>query len=97
MRYDGSSQSTVVTHTLNNLSVGRTYTITVTAINLAGESLPATTTATAASVPPKMGIPTLLSADATTITIQWAAPSFNGGSSITSYAVRRDDGPLSSF
>jgi len=41
--------------------------------------------------------PVLQAADATSITIEWIAPSFNGGSTVTSYAVRRDDGPLTSF
>ena len=69
----------------------------MTAVNEIGESAKTSLTLLAASVPPKMSAPTLQSATSTSIHIEWVAPSFNGGDTITSYAVRRDDGPLTSY
>jgi len=66
-------------------------------VNKAGEGPKSTLSLIAASVPTKMGMPSLNSATSTSITIQWTVPSFDGGASVTSYAVRRDDGPLTSF
>ena len=95
--YDGSQQSTLVTFTLTNLIVSRTYQISVTAINAIGESISSSLTTVAASVPSKMTQPYLVSADATSITIGYTLPSFDGGLAITGYAIQRDNGPLTSF
>lgn len=97
MQYDGSGASNVILYTLTNLSVGRTYTVTVSALNLIGESSKSSLTLIAASVPTKMNTPTLTSATSTQIVIQWTAPTFDGGAAVTTYAVRRDDGPNTAF
>ena len=55
---------------MTNLNVGRTYAVTVSAVNKAGESATkASLSLVAASVPPKMTTPTLNSGTATSITI----------------------------
>ena len=72
--------------TLNGLSSGTTYTLSVTATNAVGTSSPATTTTGVASVP---GAPTNLSANGgdQQAVVTWSAPTSDGGSAITSYTA----------
>jgi hypothetical protein len=76
--------------TITGLTGGTTYTFTVTAINEAGtgpeSSKSNAVTPTAATVP---GAPTGVSATAGagSATVNWTAPSSNGGSAITSYKI----------
>jgi hypothetical protein len=95
--YDGSATSTVTSYTITDLSVGLTYSISVTAVNAIGESSKTSLSLLAASVPSKMSQPTLSAATSSSITIAYSTPSFNGGDSVTGYAIRRDNGPLTSF
>lgn len=97
MYYDGSSQSTLNSYTITDLTVGVTYSISVTAINAAGESPKTTLSLLGASVPSKMSAPTLSTASTTSITIQYTYPSFDGGDTVINYALRRDNGPLTTF
>lgn len=84
-------------YTFTDLTISTTYTISVSAINAAGESPLASISVVAASVPSKMSAPTLSSASTSSITVTYSAPSFNGGSAITSYMLRIDSGPLTSY
>ena len=56
---DASTKSTLNAYTFTNLSVGKNYKISITAINQIGESAKTSLTVLAASVPPKMSAPTL--------------------------------------
>ena len=72
--------------------------IKVTAYNLIGES-DATELLNqfATTLPGKITNIRLLSSSTTSIEIEWDAPMSNGGDTITSYDVRRDNGGLNSF
>jgi len=52
--YDGSDQSTVTQYTIPNLSVGKTYSVAVSALNKVGESPKSSLSLVAASMPKKM-------------------------------------------
>lgn len=67
--YDGSSSTSVVSYTVTSLSVGISYSISVTAVNAVGEGSSTSLTLLAASVPSKMAKPTLQAADSTSITV----------------------------
>lgn len=97
--YDGDQKSTEVVYTLINLSVGLDYKISVSAMNAKGEGLTrADITLTAASHPQKMNKPFLRAATSTSITIEWSSSDFfNGGTPLTGFAIRRDDGPNTVF
>ena len=95
--YDGSHVATVNEYTITSLSVGVTYAISVTSVNVIGESAKNTLNLLAAAPPSKMSKPTLQSATSNSITIEYTDPSFDGGDTITNYAIRRDDGPLTTW
>lgn len=97
--YNGGDDSGVVTAApgvtsleLSGLTVGNTYTFTVTAENLAGAGDPsdATDAVTVFSVP---GIPTGVAAAATSggASATWTAPAATGGSDLTGYTVTYTD------
>jgi hypothetical protein len=82
----GSSNQATVT----SLTNGTAYTFTVTAINVAGagpESAPSSAVTPTGPTPP--GVPTAVTAsgDSAQATVNWAAPSSDGGSPITSYRI----------
>jgi len=80
-----------------NLNVGKSYKIGVSAVNDIGEGPVSEITKLAASVPSKPNAPTLVESLSISIEVKAAAPSFNGGDTISSYAFRRDLGPLTQF
>jgi len=95
LSYEASN--TEFTFTFYDLSVGTTYTIGVSAVNAVTEGPRSELALLAASVPSKMSRPTRKTSSPTTIEVQWTVPSFDGGSAVTQYRVRRDDGPSTSF
>lgn len=87
--YTGTETSTVI----EDLTPGVTYTFTVSAVNFNGEGAESTEAEITACVAPSgVSAPSVLSLTATTVTLRWEEPENNGGCSITSYAVFRDDG-----
>lgn len=94
---DASTQSTLNTYTFTGLSVGRTYNISVTAVNEISESQASYFYIVAASVPQKLTTPVYIQSTTTYITIQATYPGFDGGSSVTQYVFTRDNGPLTDF
>ena len=95
--YSDSVDPTMNTFTISGLTIGLTYTIGISATNAVGEGSTASITSLAAGVPSMMNTPRISSSSTTNIYVAWDPPSFNGGSPITSYVVRRDDGPSTSF
>ena len=91
------ASNTELTYTVYNLNVGQTYVFAISAVNEVGEGSTSTLTQIAASVPSKMFRPTWKTSTSTSITVQWEIPSFNGGSDVTKYSIRRDNGPNTSF
>jgi hypothetical protein len=71
---DASTQSTLNQYTYTGLSVGQTYLISISAVNNIGESVKASLSLLAASVPQKLQPPTLVSATSTTIQIKASPP-----------------------
>ena len=69
----------------------------MSSVNAVGEGAQSSLTLLAASVPAKMARPTWKSSSITDIQVQWTVPSYDGGSPVTQYRVRRDDGPSTSF
>ena len=84
-------------YTLTSLTVGRTYAIAVSARNRIGEGPASSISLLAVSLPPKLAMLDFQSASSTSITVNATAPSYSGGSPVTGYAYRRDDGPLTVF
>ena len=66
-------------------------------VNIVGESTQSSLTVLAASVPSKQSRPYWKSSSTTDIQVQWSVPSYNGGSPVIQYRVRRDAGPNTSF
>ena len=90
-------ESTLSEYTLTSLTVGRTYAIAVSARNRIGEGPAASISLLAASLPPQLAMLDFHSATSASITVNATVPSYSGGSPITGYAYRRDDGPLTAF
>ena len=86
---------TITTTTVTGLTNGISYTFTVIATNINGNSLPSTASSDIipSTVPNKptdvFGIP-----GNTEATIYWSAPLFNGGSAITSYTITSNPGGI---
>ena len=81
-----------LTCTILLLTNGTSYTVTVVATNVAGNSVASDSdTATPITVPGAPAISSLTPGDGT-ISVAWTAPSGTGGSSITSYTVTATDG-----
>jgi hypothetical protein len=85
------------TVTLSSLALGETYTVTVTAVNVIGESSPNAPALTlhAGVAPARLAgatSPRLEISDATSITIAWLPPSYYGGVSLQEYRVYYDIG-----
>lgn len=91
------ADSTLSEYVLTSLTVDREYEIVVTARNDIGEGAAATITLLAASLAPKPPMPDFESATSSSITVNASVPSYSGGTAITGFAYRRDDGPLSDF
>ena len=69
------------------------YQFAVKAVNVVGSSeLSEAISIRAAEPPAAPDAPTKLSSTLTSITIQWSAPSYNGGNPISSYKIYIDDG-----
>ena len=82
-----------LSHTWENLAPGQSYAFTVAATSAVGTGPVAGLTVTTNDVP---GVPTAVAASqdtaAHTATISWAAPSSEGGTPVTGYAVSIDAG-----
>ncbi|MBK8078783.1 MAG: fibronectin type III domain-containing protein [Kineosporiaceae bacterium] len=87
----GNSCTTATTGcTITGLTGGTTYTVTVTATNAIGTGSAATTTAAPSAAAP--GVPTSVTATASTTTsgeaaVTWTAPASTGGATITGYTA----------
>lgn len=78
--------------TVTGLSYGESYDVQVRAFNARGRG-PASTTRTVAPVTvPDVPTDVVATASGSTVTITFEAPSFHGGSEITGYQVKVDDG-----
>lgn len=92
-----STLSTTITqdYTFTILACGRTYRLQITAVNLAGESLPASGTIILGESPNQ---PTSLSwvqvVPDTKIILSWTPPTSNGGLPIRSYVISKDGADL---
>jgi titin len=90
-----NSGSTATTAAVNGLTNGQATTFRVSAINAAGAgatSAPATATPFG---PPSAPNSAAATAGDTTVSLTWAAPTFNGGAAITGYRVEQSsDGGL---
>ena len=91
------AQNTENSYTFYGFTVSTTYSVIVSSVNAVGEGAQSSLTLLAASNPAKMARPTWKSSSTTDIQVQWTVPSYDGGSPITQYRVRRDDGPSTSF
>jgi hypothetical protein len=92
----GTSVTTTFLHT-GLTPPGVTVLYKLSAINDVGESDQSTQVGVMlATIPAVPAAPTKLSADLTSITIQWAAPD-NGGTPILSYKVQINSGPAQSY
>lgn len=90
-------ESTLSEYTLTSLTVGRLYAIAVAAKNRIGEGPTSSLSLLSASLPPKLAMPDFHSASSSSIFVNASIPSYDGGSPITAYVYRRDDGPLTAF
>jgi len=74
--------------TITGLTAGGSYTFTVAAVNAYGTSAasPASAAVVPYSAPSAPTVPTVSAGDSS-VTLNWSAPSSNGGSSITGYVV----------
>jgi titin len=79
--------------TLTQLVPGKTYTITVRAVNAIGPG-PASLPASPVMLPTVPGAPLNLSAspNGSTLQVTWLAPAFNGGKPVTGYTATVSDG-----
>lgn len=91
------SESTLSEYVLTSLTVDRAYEISVSARNDIGEGALATITLLAASLAPKPPPPDFQSATSSSITLNASIPTYSGGTAITGFAYRRDDGPSTAF
>ena len=91
------ADSTLSEHTLTTLTVGRTHEIAVSARNRIGEGAVSSLSLLAASLPPKLPLLDFHSATSSAITVNASSPSYTGGTPLTAFAYRRDDGPLTDY
>jgi hypothetical protein len=76
-----------------NLTSGVGYSFKVSAVNFNGEgTVSSTSIIESCIVPSGVQAPTLVSSTSTSIDLRWTQPLSNGGCSILSYAIFRDDG-----
>lgn len=82
----------------HNLVPGDFYRFRITARNVIGDSsVSSELEVMAATLPGKPSTPIRLTSTETSISIQWNAPTDNGGTSITDYQVLWDEGSGGSF
>ena len=91
------ADSTLSEYTLTTLSAGRVHEVAVSARNRIGEGARASLSVLAASLPPRMPRLDFYAASSSSITVNASAPTYTGGTPLTAYAFRRDDGPLTDF
>ncbi len=88
------NSATATTTTITGLTVGATYTFTVTATNNIGTSV-ASNPSNAIEVPTKPGAPTGVAGTSfanTQSVVSWSAPASNGGLAISTYTVTSSPG-----
>ncbi len=81
------------TFLFQGLASGTAYTFTVIASNAAGNSLPATASATATTVPSSPRNASASSPSNNSDRVVWDAPASDGGKAVSSYTVVSTDGP----
>lgn len=88
--YSTVTAATARSFTFLSMISGATYTLTVTAINSAGDGVAASRTVTIAAA--SLGVPTQVTTNQTisSATLMWQPPESDGGSPITGYRVSRD-------
>ena len=87
---------------LKDLVLGHSYQVSVSAVNAIGESTKSTPVLALHTglQPSKMigsSAPRLDTSTSTSISIKWLPPSYNGGASLTEYAVHHDVGQTGTF
>lgn len=91
--FDTSSTALTTVAVIKNLTPGKTYLVTVTAVNAIGESAASTAlTVNAGTQPSKIQSVTLMASTTTSLTVQWTPPASNGGLSLIKYRVYVDAG-----
>jgi len=84
---------------LNGLTLGHTYSVTASSVNIIEESAQSAALTLYTGVrPSKMtgtSAPVHKSSSSTSITIEWLPPAYNGGSSLTAFHIYHDIGRLS--
>lgn len=88
--YTADVAATVRSLTFTSLVAGRTYALTVVAVNARGPGDASTRSVTMASAPRAPRAVVASSGTSTTATVSWSRPASTGGSAITGYRVRRD-------
>jgi len=84
-----ASLGTVLTWSDTSGVLRKTYSYSVTAVNAMGEGASTVEVTSASSVPPSAPTNVAATAGNITVTLTWGAPSDNGGSAVTGYAVYR--------
>jgi len=92
--YNGSYLPSTLSYNATGLSVGKSYTFTVTSINAVGTSTTAGVTIVASTLPyaPIQPNQVLVSSTKVSLYVNWSAPTYNGGSAVTGYELFMDNG-----
>ena len=89
--FDARTNPNALTATITGLKTGKQYTFRAFAYNFNGKSLPSSSFAIyACGLPRDMAPPTYVISTKTSITIEWAPPTVNGGCPIFDFSVLRD-------
>lgn len=91
--FDSTSKAITNIATLKGLNPGDSYLVTLTSVNVIGESLPSSPLTIYAGTPPSK-IEKLVweESNTTSITVKWDAPSSNGSLSLLKYTLYIDEG-----
>lgn len=85
----------------SGLRLGSSYEVTVTAVNAINESLPSTALTLHTGIKPSkltgISAPHHKASDATSITIEWLPPSYNGGTPLREYRIYHDIGQTGTY
>lgn len=93
MIYDSGSAAIAKVYNVKNLAIGKSYTVTVRAVNVVGESVDSNKLELhAGTVPVKITSLLWETSTSTSITIRWMKPSSNGNLPLLKYTIYSDPG-----
>jgi len=93
MIFDSGTAAISMVYNVKDLEVGKTYGITVRAVNVIGESLDSNELELhAGTVPVKITSLLWETSTSTSITVRWTKPSSNGNLTLTKYTIYMDAG-----